>query len=348
MASKEKDVEAYLAVGCPVVFCADAIRRSAPRYTTVIRGWRKPAYVLLDTPRISGRTAVVRENQACSIQYVKGGHVCVFDSVVFDWDTRQVNSYCRIAWPKCVNTESFRKHERLPLDAPCKVYVQDEVTAGRMLDVSIGGGRIVTSMPVAVESIIEVTCTLPNNTLIERARGVVKNTRQAASGRHEAGFEFLPGQVRVENDIAFFVITTKERSGAKDKERKRVLVVDREEGGSSVLRKLLENRGYEVILAKGVVDGCFRLQMAMPDVLLIDQKLKEMDGVELCRVVHESAEFRSLPIYVFGESEGEAEEHTARAGGKGYVSSTGGPGALIKAVITAIGVPAEVTNVGEG
>lgn len=57
VAGEKKDVEPYLTVGCPMVFHLGPAAVEAPRCPTVVHGWRKAGYILLDRPRIGGRTA---------------------------------------------------------------------------------------------------------------------------------------------------------------------------------------------------------------------------------------------------------------------------------------------------
>ena len=67
----------------------------------------------------------------------------------------------------------------------------------------------------------------------------------------------------------------------------RVMVVDDEENTRIGLRRLLEGRGYDVILAKDAEEALECLNAGSCDVMLIDYKMPGMNGVELAHAVRQ-------------------------------------------------------------
>jgi two-component system response regulator MprA len=65
----------------------------------------------------------------------------------------------------------------------------------------------------------------------------------------------------------------------------RVLVVDDEPALRESLRRALSLEGYEVHLADGGLDGLRQVIDAVPDAILLDVLMPDLDGLELCRML---------------------------------------------------------------
>ena len=75
-----------------------------------------------------------------------------------------------------------------------------------------------------------------------------------------------------------------------------ILVVDDEEPIRELLKFNLEKAGYRVILAKDGPEALTQVDLAHPDLLVLDLMLPGMDGVEVCRRLRQSLAHRELPI----------------------------------------------------
>jgi CheY-like chemotaxis protein len=76
----------------------------------------------------------------------------------------------------------------------------------------------------------------------------------------------------------------------------KILIVEDNEMNRDVLSKRLQRRGYQVSLA---VDGPQGLQIAratMPDLILMDMSLPEMDGWEVTHRLKAESSTRHIPI----------------------------------------------------
>jgi DNA-binding response OmpR family regulator len=76
----------------------------------------------------------------------------------------------------------------------------------------------------------------------------------------------------------------------------RILVIDDEVDYANVVKKLLEQGGYEVILAHNGKEGLEKLREKKVDIVLLDIMMPEMDGFEVCKRIRE--EFKSLPVAI--------------------------------------------------
>jgi CheY-like chemotaxis protein len=76
----------------------------------------------------------------------------------------------------------------------------------------------------------------------------------------------------------------------------RILLVEDNEENRDALSRRLERRGYEVITA---TDGKRALELAefkVPDLILLDMSLPEIDGWEVARTLKDSEATRKIPI----------------------------------------------------
>ena len=77
---------------------------------------------------------------------------------------------------------------------------------------------------------------------------------------------------------------------------KKILVVEDQESLLKLESILLTSRGFEV---RGVSDGqaaLAALEDEIPDLMLLDIMLPDMDGFEICRMVKENERTRKIPV----------------------------------------------------
>ena len=75
-----------------------------------------------------------------------------------------------------------------------------------------------------------------------------------------------------------------------------VLVVDDEEQNRSLLRDPLEARGYEIAEAENGMVALEKIAARLPDVILLDVMMPQMDGFEVCRRLKTDSRTAHIPI----------------------------------------------------
>jgi two-component system, sensor histidine kinase and response regulator len=100
-----------------------------------------------------------------------------------------------------------------------------------------------------------------------------------------------------------------------------ILVVDDTPANLQVLTGLLQERGYKV---RPVPNGRLALQAARslpPDLILLDIKMPEMDGFEVCRLLKADPQLREIPVvFLSALSETSDKVLAFEAGGVDYVT----------------------------
>ena len=78
----------------------------------------------------------------------------------------------------------------------------------------------------------------------------------------------------------------------------KVLIVDDNEDCIAVLRNMLVSQGFEVVAAQGGAQALAHLGDVVPDVMLLDLMMPEMDGFELLQKVREVNATARMPVII--------------------------------------------------
>ena len=90
-----------------------------------------------------------------------------------------------------------------------------------------------------------------------------------------------------------------------------VLVVDDETEIRHLLSMMLRLVGYEIVEASDGVDALKKVNEKIPDALILDVMMPNMDGIEVCRALRSDAQTAHVPIIMLS---GKAQEEDIRAG----------------------------------
>jgi CheY-like chemotaxis protein len=78
----------------------------------------------------------------------------------------------------------------------------------------------------------------------------------------------------------------------------KILVADDDAATRQMLELLLQDEGYEVLLARNGMEVVQQVESQAPDLVLLDLMMPEMDGYEALNALRESGRLRSMPILV--------------------------------------------------
>ncbi len=76
----------------------------------------------------------------------------------------------------------------------------------------------------------------------------------------------------------------------------RILIVEDNEKNLKLVRDLLQFHGYQTLEARTGPEGIARAREAMPDLILLDIELPEMDGVAVLRVLRQDPATSRIPV----------------------------------------------------
>ncbi len=92
--------------------------------------------------------------------------------------------------------------------------------------------------------------------------------------------------------------------------RYKLLVIDDHPETLDIISRVLRQQGYAVVASNSGTEGLSLLESEMPDLILVDGMMPEMDGWEFCRRVRANPEIASTPIIMFS-AVNEAEQKLA-------------------------------------
>ena len=86
------------------------------------------------------------------------------------------------------------------------------------------------------------------------------------------------------------------QSKGKNKEAKRLLIVDDVEDNLFLLEAILTEEGYEVDSAKNGKEALAKIEASPPDLVLLDAMMPGMDGYEVTRRIRQNKKLPFLPV----------------------------------------------------
>ena len=102
----------------------------------------------------------------------------------------------------------------------------------------------------------------------------------------------------------------------------RILIVDDVPVNIAMVQALLKNEGYELVSAESGAEALRSVEEQIPDLILLDIQMPDMDGYEVCRRLREDPETEGIPVIMFTatESESEAKAKGLRTGANDYIT----------------------------
>lgn len=76
----------------------------------------------------------------------------------------------------------------------------------------------------------------------------------------------------------------------------RILIVDDEPDACELAGFILNAEGYETIIAKDGLEGLKLAQETLPDLILLDLMLPELDGIAVCEILQRDPATARIPI----------------------------------------------------
>src|SRR3989304_4449699 len=111
---------------------------------------------------------------------------------------------------------------------------------------------------------------------------------------------------------------------------RRILVVDDEERMGRFIRLNLEHDGFQVVEAYRGIQAIDRLRNPLPDLILLDVMLPDLDGFEVLRIIRENS---SVPVIML-TAKGEEEDRIKglELGADDYITKPFSPRELVSRV----------------
>jgi len=223
-----------------------------------------------------------------------------------------------------------RQYPRFRMELPVELSLSPRVAVGQELqekvfrgvstDVSRSGMRLkiqerdLLQFPPGL--VVRLVISLPRSWGTLRCLGELRDIAEAKEDPAwvYVGVEFAESAALQTSILERFL-----SEGGEDGVGEKILVVDDEEQIRELLREFLTGAGYEVAVAANGEDALEVAQRERPDLILLDVRMPELDGVETCGRLKTNDKTRSIPIIMataFGDTLAEALD----AGADDFVS----------------------------
>lgn len=104
-------------------------------------------------------------------------------------------------------------------------------------------------------------------------------------------------------------------------QKPRILIVDDVEGNRFILRNIIADMDYQPVLAENGVQALKIVQRCIPQLVLLDIAMPQMDGYELCKILKENPDTRDVPvIFISAFDNGQEIVKGFELGGEDYVT----------------------------
>ena len=99
-----------------------------------------------------------------------------------------------------------------------------------------------------------------------------------------------------------------------------IMLVDDEPNLRDLLRQMLELGGYDVVEAIDGLEALEKLEETVPDIMILDVMMPNMDGVSMCKKLRAGTAFARLPIIMLsGKTQHRAVQEGLAAGANQYL-----------------------------
>lgn len=100
-----------------------------------------------------------------------------------------------------------------------------------------------------------------------------------------------------------------------------LLIIDDEAANIQVISDFLETQGIEIMMAKNGADGISRALKGQPDLILLDIRMPDMDGYEVCHQLKSDKSTKEIPIiFMTGLTELDDKLKAFAVGGVDYIT----------------------------
>jgi c-di-GMP-binding flagellar brake protein YcgR len=113
-----------LTVGISVLIDLHPKTPATSRHRAILLGWDE-GRVLLFEPNAGENSTCFREGDRCQVRFVQDGQIWGFYSHLKSNVQDRVGFMIEVEWPESVSKVRLRRHERVDIALPCRLFLED-------------------------------------------------------------------------------------------------------------------------------------------------------------------------------------------------------------------------------
>ncbi len=103
--------------------------------------------------------------------------------------------------------------------------------------------------------------------------------------------------------------------------KKRILLIDDHQTVFRLLEAIVRIKGYTLLYADSGQQGIVKAREEMPDMILLDVMMPDLDGFKVCQYLKENQETKDIPVMFLTARGAEDDMETGRkAGAAGFMT----------------------------
>lgn len=296
-------LERCLKVGMEVFLDASPGNPNSKRFPARLRGWELGHYILVGL--VAGTPVpTVRTGRECVIRFMHDGEVWGFSAVFAEQGLNGGFPLIQLYWPREVARVQVRKHERVAIQTPCAVELEDGTQRSATIDDLSGGGcSVLLESEIAVGSILRLTFRMPDGGQVNHRPVIVRNRRPAPGQGVKYGCQFQSVDDK-DHGIQLFVARKIATDRGESAPHPQILVLSRNELDVELAQHALAGSPFEVIEAAGILDLGYRLHSCAAVAILISFEQRELSAIEVLPLIRQSPGMGEIPLFMYGGGEG--------------------------------------------
>lgn len=191
-----------------------------------------------------------------------------------------------------MNTHEDKRQKRHPVKK--RVIVNGTLEASA-LDISEGGMYIYTPKVFEKDSLIDITLFLKDEEPPLRGKAKVQHVHEGIG----FGVMFLGLLPEERKKLKDYLLEIKGTSYVAEKiHTKKVLIIDDSDTSRRMYKSVLMSEGFFVMEASGGMEGIKRLREDIPDLIVLDLIMEDMDGYKFLQLIRINPEWENIPVLV--------------------------------------------------
>ena len=156
------------------------------KFSSVLRGYHFPKFVLMETPTAKGKIAVAPTGFYYIVRFIHEGHVCGFESQLLKQYGTPISLWV-MKYPEDMQIVNLRKSKRISTFLPANLVLNGEAIPGAVIDISEGGGLFTTDIEKLEQNVtFGISFTLPTGEKVEQlpcvSRAIFKKDNRTMVG----------------------------------------------------------------------------------------------------------------------------------------------------------------------